>query len=460
MKQLTVRQLTALLATMLAPVGSAGSPKPPAQTAYTARRAPVAAQVQASASGAATAAVEAPTPGQNELTGADISVGFADSSSPTPNFPLPWQSAPNVVFIGSGSPWNAGAIRIDNPSSAPLAVQKVVVDLQRTGQTAGPVFDLWGTFIVPAQGSALLTQTATGNFNTSANPLVTCGQALAANETRIPKITVTIGGAAQTFLDTTHILDTGGTSCLGNKSLAWRRIGVTGIARTVAKLTLSPGSGSTNGGTPYQVTAQLTDASDLPLRNAAAGFRILSGPNQGRTGQAITDSQGLARFSSTGGDQGTDVVEASVDNAGGGYVQKSNQVTVAWQSIACTPSTGSSGGGGGATALSYVGSSTAQTGDPLMLAALLLGANGLPLGGRNLIFTLAGTAQTAVTDATGVARLTVTAGNPSSPLLAVSYAGEPGQTSATVERSITIDREDSALRYTGSRLLGTGVFRQ
>ena len=49
------------------------------------------------------------------------------------------------------------------------------------------------------------------------------------------------------------------------------------------------------------------------------------------------------------------------------------------------------------TALSYVGALTAQTGDPLMLGALLLGANGLPLGGRSVIFTLAGTAQTAVT---------------------------------------------------------------
>ncbi|MFN0101308.1 MAG: hypothetical protein ACKV2U_04370 [Bryobacteraceae bacterium] len=187
MKQLTLGQLTALLAaaTMLAPVGSAGGPKAPvARTAYTARRAPVAAQVQAAAPvtapGAAAAPVEAAASGQNELTGADISVGFADSSSPTPNFPLPWQSAPNVVFIGGGSPWNAGAIRIDNPSSAPLTVQKVVVDLQRTGQTAGPVFDLWGTFIVPAQGSAILTQTAAGNFNTSANPIATCGQPVAA----------------------------------------------------------------------------------------------------------------------------------------------------------------------------------------------------------------------------------------------------------------------------------------
>jgi len=33
-----------------------------------------------------------------------ISVAFADNSSPSANFPTPWQGSPNVTFIGGGVP--------------------------------------------------------------------------------------------------------------------------------------------------------------------------------------------------------------------------------------------------------------------------------------------------------------------------------------------------------------------
>lgn len=46
-------------------------------------------------------------------------------------------------------------------------------------------------------------------------------------------------------------------------------------------------------------------------------FRIVSGPNAGRTGQAVTDTQGNARFSYTGDAQGGDVVQASITKATG-----------------------------------------------------------------------------------------------------------------------------------------------
>src|SRR5207247_693037 len=142
-------------------------------------------------------------------------VGYADDLRPGPNFPTPWQGSPNVVFIGArGGYYDAGAIRIDNLGTAPVAVDKVAVDLQRPG----PVVSIWGSFTIPAGQSATLPQKGNETFDTSDYAIVGCGQPLAADEKRIPKVTVTIGGVAHDFLDTGHILDTGGFdyACRGN----------------------------------------------------------------------------------------------------------------------------------------------------------------------------------------------------------------------------------------------------
>ena len=116
--------------------------------------------------------------------------------------------------------YRSGAIRLDNPSPSPVVVDQVTVDLGRPG----PVFQLWQNVTVPANGSAILTQTQDGNFNTSASPIVGCGLPLQQNETRIPKVTVTIAGTSTDYMDSAHVLDTGGfdSSCRGNQSLEWR----------------------------------------------------------------------------------------------------------------------------------------------------------------------------------------------------------------------------------------------
>src|SRR3712207_7104469 len=51
-------------------------------------------------------------------------------------------------------------------------------------------------------------------------PYTTLFRSLPANDPRVPKIAVTIAGVTQTFLDTAHVLDTGGfdSSCRGNES--------------------------------------------------------------------------------------------------------------------------------------------------------------------------------------------------------------------------------------------------
>src|SRR6185437_14000930 len=105
-----------------------------------------------------------------------VSVGYADNLRANPNFPVPWQGSPNIVFLGSGPSFDAGAIRLDNLSNAPLTIDSVVIDLGRPG----PTFNLWGSFTIPAQSSAILTQTAEFNFDSSDFPITGCGQTVSA----------------------------------------------------------------------------------------------------------------------------------------------------------------------------------------------------------------------------------------------------------------------------------------
>jgi RHS repeat-associated protein len=386
-------------------------------------------------------------------TALDVFVGFADSATPSANFPTPWQGAPNVLYLGGGSPVNAGAIRLDNPSGAPVVVERVSVDLQR----ANAQFSLWENFTIPARGSAILTQTLPGNFDTSAYPIVACGAELPAGDPRVPEITVTVAGVAQSFRDTAHVLDTGGfdSSCRGNESLQWRAVGTRGIDHPAGELSLGPSLVTGSGGSPATVRATLRDANGTPLPNVTINFRAVSGPNAGAAGQGVTDSRGDARFTYTGTAQGADVVRATVAN-GSGETVSSNDVTVQWQTASCgpdvpTPVTGEA-------QLLYIGATRAQYSDPIELAGLLLDATGAPAAGRTLAFTFGTVSFTGVTDATGVARVATTANvSPAEVPVAVDFAGGAGLPALRATQVLTVTREDVLLRYTAKTLLGTAV---
>src|SRR5215831_646325 len=109
------------------------APEPAAARAPVPISTPVHAPAKRPLSGMPVAALmmQAPTLG--------VSVGYADNLRTNPNFPVPWQGSPNIVFLGAGPIFDAGAIRLDNNSSAPLAIDSVVVDLGRPG----PTFNLW-----------------------------------------------------------------------------------------------------------------------------------------------------------------------------------------------------------------------------------------------------------------------------------------------------------------------------
>jgi RHS repeat-associated protein len=268
-----------------------------------------------------------------QLAGLSVFVGYADSLRPNLPFPTPWQGAPNVVFVGAGPFYDAGALRFDNATTSPVQVDKVLVDLQRPG----PVFDLWGTFTIPAHGSAILTQTAEYDFDTSDYPISPCHVLAPPSDPRIPKISVTIGGATATYLDTAHILDYFGWdafySCGGAsdpESLQWRAVGAPGTQLS-GQLALFPGAAAAPLGALYTATAVATDAANEPLANVAIRFQVLSGPDAGKTGQAVTNASGVATFSFNGSAAGTDTLQATLPNQAGAAIS-SNPMTVLWLS--------------------------------------------------------------------------------------------------------------------------------
>lgn len=274
------------------------------------------------------------------LAGVSVFVGYADDLRPAPSFPVPWQGAPNVVFRGGGPTFDAGAIRLDNTTDNPITVDKVVVDLQRPG----PTFNLWGSFTIPAHGSAILTQTTEYDFDTSDFPIVGCGGKVSPTDPRIPKITVTIGGLSGNYLDTAHILDTFGYDLVcqgtGNESLQWRPVG-SEVSASSGQIVLRPDVSTLPVGALYTATAAVTDAANEPLANVTVRFSVLSGPNAGKTGQAVTDAAGIATFTYASTATGTDTLRATITNSSGGTIP-SNQVTVAWvptAQIALTPVT-------------------------------------------------------------------------------------------------------------------------
>src|SRR5258708_20591508 len=81
-----------------------------------------------------------------------VAVGFADSSSASPNFPEPWNESNALInFVGGGTVYRSGAIRLDNLTASDITVENVAVALSRPV----PVFRFWSQLAVPAHASTL-----------------------------------------------------------------------------------------------------------------------------------------------------------------------------------------------------------------------------------------------------------------------------------------------------------------
>src|SRR6266516_5107058 len=191
-------------------------------------------------------------------SGLSVSVGYAEDkhqSSLSPGaFPVPWSGSPNTIFLGNPvysstacgtlpHCYDAGAIRLDNTSSSDIPIDSVSVD-DHSSLPGGKVFNLWGSFTVPAGKSVILTENPPNNnpsydnFDTSGFPMGNCTPLTVA-----PTVTIAMGGPPTTLVDSTHVLDTNGIdtescSTQHNESIQWRHIGTVGVK--TGTLTLSP----------------------------------------------------------------------------------------------------------------------------------------------------------------------------------------------------------------------------
>jgi hypothetical protein len=277
--------------------------------------------------------------------GLSVFVGYAEdkeTNNPDPaSFPVPWAGAPNTTFLGGTVPgqaacgtltvcYDAGAIRLDNTTSAPVTVDRVDVDMH-SSLAGGKVFpNLWGSFTVPAGHAVILTANPPNNnpgfdnFDTSGFPPNMCTPVTVA-----PTVKITIGGVATTLADSTHVLDTGGIDagfCKMNESFQWRAIGALGTKD--GSLQLAPAMATAVDGKQVTETATVLDGSGYGTPDATVNFSVTSGPDAGQSGQAVTDGMGQASFTYTGA-QGEDVVVASVTSVGS---FQSNTARVMWTS--------------------------------------------------------------------------------------------------------------------------------
>ncbi len=163
-------------------------------------------------------------------SGISVAVGYADSLRPNSFFPNPWDGAPNTSFVGDpDGGYDAGAIMITNNTGAALTINDVVVSMPWNGNS----WDLWGSHVVGAGVSLILTQTNGENFDTSDYPTLSYPQTYQDGETaHASHVIITVDGVVQsTLLDTGHVLTTGGSDpgdAGVNESYQWRPIGTVG----------------------------------------------------------------------------------------------------------------------------------------------------------------------------------------------------------------------------------------
>jgi hypothetical protein len=186
-----------------------------------------------------------------------VYVGYVDNLRASGFFPTKWIGGAGVVSqTPDGESLDAGAIRIDNGTGAPVSVDNFKVTFP--GWTT---FSLWTSLAIGNGQSGIFTQTASYNFDTSdggmfggfppttlyptlpgnnliggcsstASILAASGQK-AACDARIPVIEFDIGLTHYSFSDTGHILDTGQWDFVnnaafgedGNESINWNIVG-------------------------------------------------------------------------------------------------------------------------------------------------------------------------------------------------------------------------------------------
>lgn len=272
-----------------------------------------------------------------------VYVGYADGLRPGGSiFPFPWLGAPNTVSVGcqGGCLYDGGGVRVDNNSPSPVTIDHLAVSF-------GPncTFQIWpDNKTLPSGEIAVFGQMVSGassgcpndgTFDTSDAPDIQCNK-----DGIIPQITLTVDGVTTTYQDSGQVLNTGGfdLACFGNESHPWTLIG--GSASTIGvvappafNLDLGPASTSATTGTSVTESVTATDNAGQPLAGVPVVVDVV-GPSS-RTVDATTGADGVATFSYTGAQAGTDKVHATAFVEGLGA--ESNEVSVDWAAPAPPP---------------------------------------------------------------------------------------------------------------------------
>jgi uncharacterized membrane protein len=238
-----------------------------------------------------------------------VEVGYADDLRRNPYYPSPWAGSSNTVLVGENSSNNedSGAIRIINNESTAITVNDVSVTLAN-----GAHYDLWGSNVVPAGDSLILSQTNGQNFDSSDGDItLPYPQTYPDGETlHAAQINVTVNGVLlPTFLDTGHVLTTGGSDPGGpgvNESENWRPIGTTGednpggLTATLSVTDNLPGFGYAVDPTTFSPAATSSTASQV-VWNTQLPPATDSGPTAfALTGTVSDMAPGEVRQISTG----------------------------------------------------------------------------------------------------------------------------------------------------------------
>ena len=91
---------------------------------------------------------------------------------------------------------------------------------------------------------------------------------------------------------------------------------ISGSAIVGEGVVLSPATATNPVGTTHTVTATVVNAAGAPIPGKTVTFNVLTGPNAGATGTAVTNASGVATFTYTSnGSSGTDTIQASFINS-------------------------------------------------------------------------------------------------------------------------------------------------
>ncbi|MDQ1420960.1 MAG: hypothetical protein QOJ52_2922 [Acidimicrobiaceae bacterium] len=384
-----------------------------------------------------------------------VFVGYADDLRSGPSqSPSPWAGAVGVMFEGTASGNDAGAIRVANATAVTETVDFVNLEI------GGCTFDLWSHNVaLPAGGQLILTQTLpgagdgctpgtiTGPSNMDTSDIGPGGAAWAGHCNQswvIPQVTVSVNGIATTYADSGQVLNTNGVdaaSCdrpgfpAGNETTQWVSIGEPPCPEG-AVLTLTPASQTDNVGDTATINATYTSCL-TPLQGATVNFTVIAGPNAGHSGSAVVDPSGHAAFSYSSAGTGTDTVQASVTTLAG--PNTSNTVTVTWQRRPTT--------------LVYNGAASSDFNDPAAVSATLTDATtGNPISGATVTFTLNGS-ETCV-GTTNAAGTTACSINPQEPpgtyAITASYGGSATNQPSSISAPFMVTQEESSVTSTSS----------